>query len=161
MVITSSAVTLLFGDMTPPIESHMRENYGKNTVGPNEFTDFEKFEVEHPENTKTILATNSPNHPGDGITLRLTSHTTAVIHTSAGDMHRCELFPSRPQHPHHSEFEALAERAYSCRSSFNKSSSDPIRYTSQPSYRNSFGCTRVARHRRNISARELRAPVPT
>ena len=27
---------------------------------------------------------------------RLTSHITAVIHTSAGDMHRWELFPSRP-----------------------------------------------------------------
>ena len=44
----------------------------KNTVGPNELTDFEKFKVEHSENTKTILATNSPDHPGNGITLRPT-----------------------------------------------------------------------------------------
>ena len=42
----------------------------KNIVGPNEFTDFEKFEVEHPENIKTMFARNSANHPGDGITLR-------------------------------------------------------------------------------------------
>ena len=27
-------------DLTPPTDSHMRENYGKNTVGPNEFIDF-------------------------------------------------------------------------------------------------------------------------
>ena len=70
LFVPSSGVTHLFGDMTPRIESHMWENNGKNTAGPNEFTDFEKFEVEHPETTKTILATNSPNHPGDGITLR-------------------------------------------------------------------------------------------
>ena len=86
----------------------MRKNNERNTVGPKEFTDFEKFDVEHPENINTIFGRNSPNHPGDGITLRLTSHATAVTLTSAGDMHRCELFPSLPQHPHHSEFEAPA-----------------------------------------------------
>ena len=56
-------VAHLFCDLTPPIESHMRENNGKNTVGPNEFTDFEKFEVEHPENTKTVLARTGPINP--------------------------------------------------------------------------------------------------
>ena len=53
----------------------MKENNAKNTFGPNEFTDFEKFTFEHPETTKTIFATNSPNHPGDGITLRPTLAT--------------------------------------------------------------------------------------
>ena len=47
----------------------MKENNANNTFGPNEFTDFENFKLEHPENTKTICATNWPNHPGDGITL--------------------------------------------------------------------------------------------
>ena len=56
--------------MAPPNESHMRENNWKNTVGPNEFTDFEKFLVEHTDSTKTIVATNWANHPGDGITLQ-------------------------------------------------------------------------------------------
>ena len=70
LFVPSSGVTHLFGDMTPRIESHMWENNGKNTVGPNELTDFEKFDVEQPDGPKTILATNSPNHPGDGITLR-------------------------------------------------------------------------------------------
>ena len=46
----------------------MRENNGKNTAGPNEFTDFEQFPVEHTDRTTTVLATNWPNHPGDGIT---------------------------------------------------------------------------------------------
>ena len=48
----------------------MRENNGKNTAGPNEFTDFEQFGLEHTDSTKTILATNWANHPGDGITLQ-------------------------------------------------------------------------------------------
>ena len=48
----------------------MRENYGKNTVGLNEFTDFKQFGLEHPDFTKTIVATNWANHPGDGITLQ-------------------------------------------------------------------------------------------
>ena len=48
----------------------MRENYKKNTVGPNEFTDFEQLGLEHVDRTKTILATNWPNHPGNGITLQ-------------------------------------------------------------------------------------------
>ena len=56
-----------------------RENNGKNTVGPNELTDFEKFDVEHPETTKTIFTTNSPNHPGDGITLRQNRSSSHII----------------------------------------------------------------------------------
>ena len=35
----------------------MRENNGKHTVGPNEFTDFEQFALEHIDRIKTILAT--------------------------------------------------------------------------------------------------------
>ena len=51
----------------------MRENNGKNTAGPNEFTDFEQFGLEHPDSIKTIVATNWANHPGDGTcgTLRM------------------------------------------------------------------------------------------
>ena len=48
----------------------MTEKYVQITVGPNEFTDFDKFELEHPENIKPIFATNAVNHPGTGITLR-------------------------------------------------------------------------------------------
>ena len=59
-----------FCDLAPPNESHMRENFGKNTAGPNEFTDFEKFGLEHPDSPKTMFAMNWPNHPGDGITLQ-------------------------------------------------------------------------------------------
>ena len=59
-----------FCDLTPPIESQMKENTAKNAFGQNEVTDFEKFNLEHPENPKTIFATNWLNHPGDGITLR-------------------------------------------------------------------------------------------
>ena len=57
----------------------MRKNNERNKVGPNEFTDFEKFDVEHPKITKTILTTNSPNHPGDGITLRQNRSTIHII----------------------------------------------------------------------------------
>ena len=48
----------------------MQENNGKNAAGPNEFTDFEQFGLEHPDSIKTIVATNWANHPGDGITLQ-------------------------------------------------------------------------------------------
>ena len=68
--------------MTPPINSHMPEKHNKNTVGQNKFTDFAKFEVEHTENPKTILATTSPNHPGDGAILRqnnFTSHIPVIL----------------------------------------------------------------------------------
>ena len=67
-----------FCDLAPPIESHMRENNGKNTAGPNEFTDFEQFNREHTENIKTMLAMNWPNHPSDGITLRQNRSTSHV-----------------------------------------------------------------------------------
>ena len=51
----------------------MQENYGKNTVAPNEFTDFMNIEVEHPEKITTILATTWANHFNDGIHLRQTA----------------------------------------------------------------------------------------
>ena len=57
----------------------MRENNGKNIVGPNEFTDFENFDVEHPNRIKTSFVTNSPNHPGDGITLRQNRSSSHII----------------------------------------------------------------------------------
>ena len=56
----------------------MKENNAKNAFGPNEFTDFEKFNLEHPENPKMIFATNWLNHPGDGITLRQNRSTSHV-----------------------------------------------------------------------------------
>ena len=96
LFILSSGVAHLFRDMTPPIESHMREKHGKNTVGQNEFTDFEKIELEHPENTKTILATTSANHPGEGVTLRQnrsTSHIPSIWGTRA----RSERPPAGPK----------------------------------------------------------------
>ena len=75
----NSGVANSFRDLAPPIESHMPENNGKNTAGPNEFTDFEKFEVEHPENTKTRFTMNWPNHPGAGITLRQNRSTSHAV----------------------------------------------------------------------------------
>ena len=48
----------------------MRENNEKTTAGPNEFTAFEQFGLEHIDSPKTTVATNWPNHPGDGITLQ-------------------------------------------------------------------------------------------
>ena len=44
-------------------------------------------------------------HPGNGITLRLTSHTTAVTHTSAGGVHRGVSSPSRPSTLIHPDLE--------------------------------------------------------
>ena len=89
-------VTNSFGDLVTRIESYDRENFTKNTVGPNEFTDFEKFKVEHRRRPKTISWSNSAQQPGTGITLQLTPHTTAVTHTSAGGVHWQESSPSRP-----------------------------------------------------------------
>ena len=38
-------------------------------VGPNDFPDFEKFEVEHPEGTTSISDPTSAEHARNGITL--------------------------------------------------------------------------------------------
>ena len=40
------------------------KKHGKNTVGPNDFTDFEKIGREHHRRIKTILAMTSTGHPG-------------------------------------------------------------------------------------------------
>ena len=77
--VPSSGITLLFCDLRPQIESHMQENKLKNAVGPNEFTDFEKFEVKHPNEPKTMFGTNWLNHPGSGITLRQNRATSHII----------------------------------------------------------------------------------
>ena len=45
-----------------PIESHNRKNLRKNTVGPNEFTDFENFGFEHPGQFKMICHVNLIAH---------------------------------------------------------------------------------------------------
>ena len=86
----------MFDDMKPPIESHMRKNNVKNTVGPNENTDLEKFHVERTENIKTIFGTNLPNHPGDGITLRQ-NRSTSHIPTIRGTRARSERPPATPE----------------------------------------------------------------
>ena len=54
LFILSPGVAHSFCDLAPPSESHMRENNWKNTVAPNEFTDFEKFDIEHLDPLKTI-----------------------------------------------------------------------------------------------------------
>ena len=61
--------------MTPRIESHMRKNNGTNTVEPNEFTDFEKFELERPKTTKTRKAGSKPSTwlPPGGLSERFTA----------------------------------------------------------------------------------------
>ena len=56
----------------------MQENNWKNTAGPNEFADFEQFRIEHTGRLKTILVTNWPVHPGDGITLRQNRSTSHI-----------------------------------------------------------------------------------
>ena len=68
-----SVVTNSFCDLTPPIEIPNPKNLGKIKGVQNEFTDFEKFKVEHPENPKTIFDPTGLNHPVFGITLQLTA----------------------------------------------------------------------------------------
>ena len=48
-------VTNSFGDLGPRVESDGRKKRTQNTVWPNEFTDFEKFTVEHPAGTGITL----------------------------------------------------------------------------------------------------------
>ena len=66
-------VTNSFGDLGPRIESDGRKKRTQNTVWPNEFTDFNKFTVEHPAGRNTILGSISAQRPGTGITLQLTA----------------------------------------------------------------------------------------
>ena len=73
MVQPTAVVTRSFGDMTSPNESHDLKNDGKNPDLSNDLADFEKFDLEHPTNTKTIFAITAAVYPGDGITLRTTA----------------------------------------------------------------------------------------
>ena len=50
-----------------------KKNLWKNTVGPNEFTDFEKFEVERRQGTKSICGLTSAQRARIGITPQLTA----------------------------------------------------------------------------------------
>jgi len=53
-------------DQTKAIaEKHFR----KNTVGPNEFTDFENFDFEHTPQPKRFFMLIYPKHPGTGTSL--------------------------------------------------------------------------------------------
>ena len=75
---------------------HAKKKHGKNTVGPNDLTDFKQFELKHPPQIKTILAMTSFNHPGEGITLRQnrsTSHIPSIWDTRA----RSERPPAGPE----------------------------------------------------------------
>ena len=60
-----------------------RKPHAKKTIEKYSWTkrihDFENFEVEQTDCPKTILATNSPNHPGDGITLRQNRSSSHII----------------------------------------------------------------------------------
>ena len=73
LVQWSFFVSNSFGDLATRIASIDRRKLRKNTARPNEFTDFEKFKVSHPKSPKTSLAMTWANHPGTGITLRLTA----------------------------------------------------------------------------------------
>ena len=75
----SAFVTNSFGDLIGPIESLDRKNYVQITVGPNEFTDFEKFEFEHRSLIKTSFATNPANRHGTGITRRTTALRVMLV----------------------------------------------------------------------------------
>ena len=50
----SAFVTNSFCDLAARIASIGRGNFRKNIARPNDFTDFEKFKVEHPPRPKTI-----------------------------------------------------------------------------------------------------------
>ena len=80
--------------MTPPIESHMQKKHGKNTVGRNEFTDFEKFEVEHPNFIKTIAAHRPQVIPRRGITLQA-RRSTSHMHSEAQRRKAMKFAPAR------------------------------------------------------------------
>ena len=62
--------------------------------GPNEFTDFEQFEVERAQGRKSRHATNSAKHPGTGITLRLTA-LRVMCDTSTGRHKAMKFAPAR------------------------------------------------------------------
>ena len=69
----SAFVTNSFCDLTPPIESLDPKNLWKNTGLQKEFTDSEKFKVEHPQRTKTLFDPYWLENPVFGITLQLTA----------------------------------------------------------------------------------------
>ena len=88
---SSAAVSNSFGDLTPPIESHNPPKNLQNIHSlPNEFTDFEQFDNDHPYPRKTIFATSTVNHPGDGITLR-----TTALRVTYGGLGRTARGPRR------------------------------------------------------------------
>ena len=96
LVILISGVTHLLDDMTRPIESHMREKHGKNTVGPNNHKRFQENRDWTLRKYKTILATTSANHPGEGITLRQ-NHSTRNIHSTRRTRAHSERPPARQE----------------------------------------------------------------
>ena len=52
------------------------KNIRKNKVGPNEFRNFEQFQVEHLKNNVPMARPTLAKHPGDGITLRQNRSTS-------------------------------------------------------------------------------------
>ena len=93
MLFRISAAANSFFDLTTRIDSHDRETPTRNPVGPNEFTDFEHFAVPDTQVPKTILTTNWPNHPGDGVTLEGGTALRVIWGTRA----RSERPPAGPE----------------------------------------------------------------
>ena len=73
MFQSSSAAANSFFDLTSAFESDVLGLDGKITDRPNEFTDFENFELEEVARPKTRDAMQAVNHPGVGITLETTA----------------------------------------------------------------------------------------
>ena len=90
----SSFVANSFCDLVRPIESHSRKNIRKNTVGPNEFTDFENFGFEHPRRCKTMFHVNSAKTPRYRYYV-YSQHLAAGARTPWG-MYLWQGHPSRP-----------------------------------------------------------------
>ena len=75
----SGFVSNSFCVLNARIESHSKDKHTKNTNGPNEFTDFEKFAIEHPAGGKTIRVSISAQRPGTGITVQLAALRSMCI----------------------------------------------------------------------------------
>ena len=73
LVHVNGFVSNSFCDLTTRIESHSQEKHTQKKIGANEFTDIEKFVIEHRSAPKTIHASISAQRPGTGITLRRTA----------------------------------------------------------------------------------------
>ena len=83
-------------DMTTAFESQYPKTCGKIRRHQNKFADFKNFNLEHPPRIKTTFDPTWLELPVFGITVQLTSQTTAVTHNSAGGVQRRVSSPSSP-----------------------------------------------------------------